>query len=209
MKRALLMITVLLAILLTACGAQATPTTDPAQIQASAVAAANTMVAMTQAAIPTETPSPQPSPTVLPSPTPLPLPTLETTAVAFPTAVPPTAASGTGADNCLHPLDMGEAGPTHPTVIKNHTGGTLNLSLNLYKKNLFGQCGSMSYANVGKNATINVGLPSGYWFAYAWANAKGKQFTVGGSFYVQPANMDKMEVCLRSSGVAVYAQSCQ
>src|SRR5512140_986942 len=71
MKR-VLFTSMVLALLLSAC-APATPTTDPAQIQASAVAAANTMVALTQAAVPTETPVP---PTALPSPTPLPSPTL-------------------------------------------------------------------------------------------------------------------------------------
>ncbi|HEY9151300.1 MAG TPA: hypothetical protein VIN60_00325, partial [Anaerolineales bacterium] len=54
----ILLIATVAAFLLSACGAKAVPTIDPAQVQASAVAAANTIVAMTQAAMPTETPVP-------------------------------------------------------------------------------------------------------------------------------------------------------
>jgi hypothetical protein len=102
---------------------------------------------------------------------------------------------------------MGAAGPKHPVVIKNETGGTINLSLNLYKPNAFGECGALSYAGVTKNDSIDVGLPSGYWYAYAWARAKGKNFTVDGSFYVQPAQSLKMELCVRENNM-VFAMAC-
>jgi hypothetical protein len=192
----------LLTLLVSACAPQAVPTIDPAQIQASAVAAASTMIAQTQAAIPPTpipTDTPQATPTALDTPTAFTLPTS-----ALATAAP-TTASGSG--NCVHPLDMGEAGPKHDTVIKNQTNGTINLSLNLYTPNAFGQCGAISYASLTKNNSIQVGLPSGNWYAYAWGNANGKQFTVSGSFYVQPAISIKMELCVRPSSV-IYAQSC-
>ena len=54
----IMIVATMLAFLISACGAKAVPTIDPAQVQASAMAAANTMVAMTQAAIPTETLAP-------------------------------------------------------------------------------------------------------------------------------------------------------
>ncbi len=53
-SKSILTINAVLVLLLSACGAKAVPTVNPAQVQASAVAAANTMVAMTQAAVPTE-----------------------------------------------------------------------------------------------------------------------------------------------------------
>lgn len=46
MKPILIVATVLI-LMLSACAPKATPTVDPAQVQASAVAAASTMVAMT------------------------------------------------------------------------------------------------------------------------------------------------------------------
>ena len=91
-----------MAILVAACApAQpAVPTLSPENVQGTAVAAAWTMVAMTQAAIPTATPLP---PTETPSPTPLPTFTQE----IFPTptidfALLPTAtqASSGGGGTC-------------------------------------------------------------------------------------------------------------
>jgi hypothetical protein len=102
---------------------------------------------------------------------------------------------------------MGEAGPGHRTIVRNQTGGTINISLNLYKKNDFGQCGSISYGGMSKGSSVTAELPSGFWFAYAWADAKGKSFTVTGSFYVQPAQFDKLELCVRTDNI-LYKPQC-
>ncbi len=193
----------LLALLLNACGSNAAPPIDPVQVQASAMAAASTMIALTKAAIPTATDTPLPSPTPLPSATPIQLPTFP----QFPTASAPTAVPQGNQGSCVHPLDMGAAGPKHPIVIKNETGGTINLSLNLYQPNAFGECGSLSYSGVAKNESISVQLPSGYWYAYAWATVKGKSFTVDGSFYVQPAQTLKLELCVRANNI-IFEQAC-
>ena len=94
MKQFTILLTI--ALLLSACGAQPAPTMDPADVQLSAVAAAFTIVAETQAALPTETPLP---PTETASPT---LPATNT-AVALPTSstlaptITPAAAAGGGA----------------------------------------------------------------------------------------------------------------
>lgn len=148
-----------LAILLTACGPQGTPTMTSADVQGTAVSAAWTMVAMTQLAIPTSTPTETPSPTPPPTFTALPLPTLESTPLVFPTATQ-------AADNCSKPLNIGEAGPQSGVRFENQTGGTVNLSLNL-RTNAFAQCGSLSYF-LGKNEKLVVSLPKGEYFAYAW-----------------------------------------
>ncbi len=180
---------------------------DPALVQASAVAAASTMIGMTQAAMPTATATVQPSPTPLPSPTPMPLPTLPVTTVAAPAvSVPPTAAAS-GTTNCVQPLDLKGAGPTHRTQIINQTGAMVNISLTLYKPNAFGQCGSLSYANISGTGTVMADLPEGYWNAYAWASGKGKSFTVSGSYYVQPSQFDKLELCIRNNAVR-YTPQC-
>ena len=85
------------AMIITACGAQPAPTMSPADVQFTAVAAAFTIVAQTQAAIPTATPLPPteaPTETPLPTDTPLALPT-----VGAISTVPPTTSSG-GGDPC-------------------------------------------------------------------------------------------------------------
>jgi hypothetical protein len=120
MTKKLLPILAALAIFLAACGPQGTPTLSPEEVQGTAVAAAWTMVAMTQEAIPTNTPVPPtetPSPTPLPTFTPLPLPTQE---LVVPTA---TTASSSGG-NCNGPINMGEAGPTSRVRIENETAAT-------------------------------------------------------------------------------------
>jgi hypothetical protein len=53
-----------------------------------------------------------------------------------------------------------------------------------------------------------VGLPSGYWYAYAWITLKnGKQTSAETSFFVQPAQFDKIELCIEQDKI-VYSPSC-
>src|SRR5512138_3874334 len=83
-------------LIISACAAPV-PTMSAADVQSTAVAAAFTMVAQTQEAIPTETPLPPtetPTQTPLPTDTPVVTPTLE---VTF-TSAPPTA--NPNADPC-------------------------------------------------------------------------------------------------------------
>jgi hypothetical protein len=180
------------ALLLSACGPQEAPTMAPADVQNTAVAAAWTMVAATQQAIPTATPLPPtdtPSPTPLPTFTPLPLSTLPQT---LPTA---TQASGTTGE-CLGPINMGEAGPTVPVRIENQTGGTFTISLTLYLKNDFGQCGALSYA-IGKNEKKTVQLPKGSWYAYAWVTVGNKSTTASCSFFLRVGDEDLIRLLVR------------
>ena len=186
-----------LAVLLAACGPQATPTMNPADVQGTAVAAAWTMVAATQAAIPTATPLPPtaaPSPTTLPTFTAMPLTTSLSTAI--PTVTRPAAAS---TNDCLSPLDFGAAGPTSPVRIENESGGTIfSISLNLYERNAFGECGAMAVTNIPKNQSETVQLPKGKWFAYAWINyANGSASTASGSFELKPASDDLTRLVVR------------
>jgi len=169
---------ILLAILLTACGAQGTPTMAPADVEGTAVSSAWTMVAATQNAIPTITPLP---PTEIPSPTPLPT----FTPLALPTLQPvlPTSTTAASSNSCLHPLDIAAAGKLCRVRIDNQSGGTLSpISLNLWTPNAFGECGAIS-TNVEINGRQIVELPVGSWFGYAYVNLKnGTQSTSSGSF---------------------------
>ncbi len=167
-----------LALLLNACSAQATPTIDPAQVQASAIAAASTMMAQTQAAIPptpTFTDTPEPSPTPQPSPTPL--PTTDTSMTPTLALVPTQGSSNTGSDPCSGPLDAKSAGvgklvggTTGNVLLVNGTKASVTISLYL-SKNKFGQCGYLSYVLAPSSSTFlaNV-LPYGCYYASAYVN---------------------------------------
>ena len=184
MKR-ILFVAATLALLLSACGPQATPTIDPAQVQASAVAAANTMVAMTQAAIPTATPippTPIPSPTLEPSPTPIPLPTLSV--LPSPTT---TVKTGSANDPCNGVMDIKASGPTTPLRIVNKTSGRITVSI-WGSKNAFGQCGYIvAQIGVRDSGTIDVPLTSGgsYYSVYAIINDPSHPSkATGGPYYL-------------------------
>lgn len=169
-----------LAVLVTACAPQGTPTMAAADVQNTAMAAAWTVVAATQQAIPTNTPIPPtdtPSPTPLPTFTPIPLSTLP---LLIPTATP---ISGSNDPNsCLKPLNVAEAGPVANIRLENASDGSMNLSLNLWTPNLFGQCGALSYT-LGKGEKRIVHIPRGQWYAYAWVTKKnGSGSTASCSF---------------------------
>jgi hypothetical protein len=193
MKRTLL-VAVGTALLLAAC-APATPTIDPAQIQASAMAAASTMIAQTIAAQPTATPVP---PTPTPSATPLPVPTLPplpTIAVASPT----TASSG---DDCNHQMDVSNSGPMAKVVILNSTKGSATFTLYLGRPNSFGQCGYISWGPIRKLdrvtaevpfARLNQGDPC-YW-ASAFVNDPKQQRTpANGPFCINDTDKWTFEI---------------
>ncbi len=148
----LLLVTMLLVILLSAC-APAAPTVDPAQIQASAMAAASTMIALTQAAIPTATPPP---PTPPPSPTLLTLPTLGLLPTLQGAATPTTAAA---AGNCNAIFDVGASGPKAPVLIKNTTKAPITVGLKMNTKNTFGQCGYIVWSNIPKAGSVTGSVP--------------------------------------------------
>jgi hypothetical protein len=199
----LITIFALLAVLLTACAPQ-TPATPTPDVLATANSAASTMIALTMAAIPTATPIP---PTETPPPSATTAPTLALPPTSSIPTLPPTfTPNASGEDNCIHPLNMGEAGPGHRTLIRNQTGGSVNISLNLYNPNAFGQCGAIS-ASLAKNGSTTIELPAGDWYAYAWVTKGQKQYTSSGSFYVQPAQFDKIELCVREDGI-VYKPQC-
>lgn len=187
-----------LTLLLSACGARTTKTIDPLDVQASAAAAAATFISLTQAAIPTEAPTLEPSPTLV-SPT--------QASFGFPTSVGLTDTPPSGVSDCHLPLDVGAAGRTHPIQIKNESSERVNLSLTLYKPNAFGQCGFLGFGNLNRSGGITTNLPSGYWSAYAWSTNTKNSFNVSGSFFVQPAQSVKLEICIRNT-LILFKPAC-
>lgn len=153
-KHQLPILIVLLSIVLSACGAQGTPTINPADVQTTAIAAAFTVVAQTQAAIPTNTPiPPTETPTATPQPTETPA-TLVTEALLLPTLTATIQASSGGGDPCNQPLKSSPAG--HPTKIllanKTRAPITASLYLNITP---FGECGYRGY-NLGPNDSVLI-----------------------------------------------------
>jgi len=139
----------IMAILLSACGTAATPTIAAVDVQNTAMVAALTILAETQAAIPTNTlvpPTETPTETPLPTETPVILPSLEAT----PTS---TQAAGSG-DQCNAPLQSISGGNPAKIKIENDSGAPITLSLYL-NKTPFGDCGYRGYS-IGKAGSILI-----------------------------------------------------
>jgi hypothetical protein len=197
MSKKIILIFAAMAVLLAACGQQAPPTLSPSEVEGTAVAAAWTMVAMTQEAIPTNTPIPPtetPSPTPEPTFTPEPVETLPTLELIIPTA---TQAVSSNTDQCLGPINFAQAGPTTPLTVVNETGGNITVSLNL-RESAFGQCGALA-VSLGRNERTRLNLPRGTWFAYFWMTSGGNR-SGGCTFVLRPADTDRIRLLVREDG---------
>ncbi len=173
-------LTLLLSFLLGACGAPATPTLSPADVQGTAVAMAMTMAAQTQAAQPSPTPIP-PTPSPIPSPTATFTPLAVTTPIITPTtlSLPPTNTplpSG-GGDECNQPLTKWEA-PSAKLAFTN-TVKNSTVTLSLYVRTTLGECGYMSFRFTGGSSAT---VPQGNYTAWAWVDGKKKDFTASTYF---------------------------
>jgi hypothetical protein len=176
----------LLAVLLAACGGEpAAPTLAPEEVQGTAISAAFTMVAETQAAVPTNTPLP---PTETPSPTPLPtftaLPSPTPDFALLPTATQAAASSG-GGGTCDSVINLAEAGPQSNIRLENDSGGTASVLLYMYTPNAFAQCGSFPSNPyiLQKNQQLVVSVPKGEFYVWAYITySDGDTSTAEGYF---------------------------
>jgi len=156
-----------LTVFVSACSAPATPTAiDIVSIQNTSIAAALTIIAETQAAIPTSTPLPTETPTQTPLPTETPAVTDTPTAIAL-------ATSAGGTDPCNAPLAAGPLGKPTKIKLENDTGAPIIVSVYM---NLtpFGQCGFRGY-NIGKGgAPVITDLPQACYNISVLVNDKDK-----------------------------------
>jgi hypothetical protein len=166
MKRfSFLTLLLMLALILSACRAQATPTAVAIDLQGTIAAAAFTVVAETQAAIPTSTPIPTATITDTPLPTNT-LPPLPPPGVTF-TPVPND--NSGGGDPCIYKT-MPETLQGKPIRIRldNSTKAKLSVSVNLNQTVPNGQCGYRSYTiDPGQYVVIN-NLVEGCYSIWAW-----------------------------------------
>ncbi len=186
--------------LLGACGPEPEPTLSAADVQATALAAAQTMIAETQAAIPTATPIP---PTETASPTPLPTATsilLPTQALELPTTLPPV--QPTAADICNDPKHLipGVDGPKTKYLIVNENKVPMNGSLYL-NKTPHGECGYRGFS-IPKNGSIVLELPIGCYSAWAWSTDPKKPINVSG-YGLCANNTDKWTIKITSTHIVM------
>jgi len=178
-------------LVLTACGPEPEPTMSPADVQGTAMAAAMTMVAETQAAIPTATSIPPTEPpTATPFPTstvpPLNIDTLTPTLVQAVSALPTntTAASVGANDPCNAPLTSWD-GESAKMWLRNATKPKGNVILALGFTTNMGECGILSSSFSGDTS---ITVPIGSFWASAFVNGK-KDFKVfGGDVITRPGN---------------------
>lgn len=178
---------------ISACSAEAEPTISPAEVAATAEAAAWTMVAETQAAIPTNTlipPTNTLEPTSLPTNTTIPLPTQ-------PPQEQPTSTSAV--DRCDQPLPGSLAGKSTRLRLINETKAQVNLSVYLYETP-FGECGYRGY-QLNKGDTTVIDFVQGCYSFYAWVNAGTNSSTASG--YGCANNSDLWNVYIRPQAVSI------
>ena len=184
MKRlSFLTVIVLAGMILSACGAPAAPTMNPADVQSTAQAAAMTMVAETQAAVPTVTPLPPtetPTQTPVATDTPLPLPTLAVSLT--PTTAPAGAGNGNATvDPCSNRI-LSYSPKGKPTIIRiaNTTKATVNVSLYLNETEGHGECGYRAYKLSKNNDVVITDLVYGCYSLYAWSDDPKEKFNASG-----------------------------
>lgn len=181
----ILIILTSITLLATACGAQpaAAPTANPVDVQNTAIAAALTIIAQTQAAIPTATPlppTPEPTFTPLPTDTPLALPTLEQPVAAIPTA---TVASG---DPCENKVLSAPQGKYTKIKIDNTTKVAITVSIFLNPTsdgrniNPNGECGYRSYTLPKFGNIVIEDLIQGCYNLWAWSDDPKGRFRSSG-----------------------------
>ena len=188
----------LITLIMSACGAQATPTVNAVDIQNTISAAAFTVVAATQAAIPTATPPP---PTATFTDTPAatntlpPLPTLEGTFTSV-----PSSNSGTE-DPCINqPLPATLQGETVKIRIHNSTRATLALSIYLSQTLPQIVCGYRTYTITPGQHLVFNDLVEGCYTLWAW-NPDPKDYfivTNGASSCIDRFNIAVFDISTRN-----------
>jgi len=184
MKRLSIFTLILVAtLILSACGAEPPPPTmDAVDVQNTAVAAAFTMVAQTQAAIPTATPLPPtetPTQTPRPTDTPLPLPTTNVTVTS--TTAPVSSNNSGGGDPCATRVLSPERGRETVIRVVNTTNVTITVSMYLNETAAHGECGYRGFTLSKNNDIVYTDLVQGCYNLWAWSDDPKGKFSSSGS----------------------------
>jgi hypothetical protein len=181
MKRlSILTIILATALIISACGAEPVPTVNPVDVQNTAIAAAQTMVAQTQAAIPTATPLPPTetaTQTALPTDTPLTLPTLDVTLTS---TIAPTS-SNAGGDPCATRVLSPKQGRETVIRVVNTTKVAITVSMYLNETAAHGECGYRGFTLSKNNDIVFHDLVQGCYNLWAWSDDPNGRFKSSGS----------------------------
>ena len=187
MKRlSILTVLVVATLIISGCGAPPAPTMNAVDVQSTAQAAAQTMVAQTQAAVPTSTPLPPTeasTQTPLPTETPLPLPTLNVTLTS---TTAPTS-SNAGGDPCATRVLSPSRGRETVIRVVNMTKVTITVSMYLNETAAHGECGYRGFTLSKNNDIVYTDLVQGCYDLWAWSDdPKGKFNSYGGGCINNP-----------------------
>jgi len=181
--RSITTVSIAIVLILSACGAQtaAIPTTNPLDVQSTAVAAAFTIVAQTQAAIPTATPLPPTTAvtaTALPTDTPLSLPSAQVSAAQATFTPAAVSTNSSGGDPCKTRTLSSPNGASTIIRIANTTKANVTISLYLNEAAGKGVCGWRTY-QLGKNGDVVItDLIQGCYNLWAWSDDTKLHFNV-------------------------------
>ena len=177
-----------IALIASACGAEPVTTINAADVQSTAAAAAFTMVAETQAAIPTNTPlPPTETPTNTPRPTDTPaslatLPTIQATATSGAASNSNTNTGGAATvDPCSTRILSPKQGRETIIRIVNQTKVSVTVSMYLNETASHGECGYRGFTLAKNSDIVYTDLVQGCYNLWAWSDdPKGKFNSSGG-----------------------------
>jgi hypothetical protein len=156
----------MIALLISGCGGQPAPTAAPIDFQGTVAAAAFTVIAETQAAIPTATPIP---PTATFTDTPLPTLTAIPLPIAGITATPTTGGSSGGSDPCVNKtLPNTLQGNPIRIRLNNSTKAKLSVTVYLNQTGPQSVCGYRSYTIDPQQSLVLNDLVEGCYTIWAW-----------------------------------------
>lgn len=179
MKRLSILTLILITTIVSACGAEPVPTVNPVDIQNTAVAAAQTMVAQTQAAVPTATPIPPTetaTETPLPTDTPVSLPTLDVTLTVTTAPV----SNNSGGDPCATRVLSPSQGRETIIRVVNTTKVAITVSMYLNETAAHGECGYRSFQLSKNNDIVFTDLVQGCYNLWAFSSSSDVNARGGG-----------------------------
>lgn len=162
-KKYLLVFSALFALIISACGAEATPTISAADIASTAMADAWIAITQTQAAMPTNTPIP-PTLTFTPQPT----FTFVPTQPVQPTNPPATLAVAATQGECDQPPPLEPQGALVNVDFRNESKGQVNLSLGMNSPNAKKECVTYSFSLGSGGGIVDAKVLAGCYWGYAW-----------------------------------------
>jgi hypothetical protein len=157
-------LSILIILVISACGSAPAPTLTAADVQGTAVAAAWVAITLTQAAIPTATVTPIPP---MPTETFTPLPTF----TPFPTLVPATLPDTSATDPCNEPPPAEPKGDIVKIKFVNKSDGNVSLSFGMTKENDEKECGTYSFY-IGRYGESEAQVLAGCYWGFGWVDGK-------------------------------------